>query len=126
MFDDLVLDANHNGPCFKCKTRPEKMAFAITNGEFNNFDAIDLRLGCYVASGALSQHPMIQGILVAIVEKVSRASRGVHSFKGLRLEPKENALLPEAGITVTWVNICYLPTTIPGIYCLLYQPASFR
>lgn len=79
----------------------ERMAHALTEGHFATVSDVDLKLGCFVASGLLSQHPMVQGILVAMVEKIRRANRGVHSFRGLKLSPHESALMAEAGISLS-------------------------
>lgn len=79
----------------------ERMAHALTEGHFATVSDVDLKLGCFVASGLLSQHPMVQGILVAMVEKIRRANRGVHSFRGLKLSPHESALVAEAGISLS-------------------------
>ena len=81
--------------------RVEKLAHAITEGKPSNISETDLRLGCYVASGALSAHPFIQGLLIAIVEKLKRAERGVTSFKGLKLSPHEATLVSEAGVALS-------------------------
>eukprot|EP00434_Breviolum_minutum_P011834 symbB.v1.2.010440.t1/scaffold680.1/size173138/3 len=79
----------------------ERMAHALTEGHFATVSDVDLKLGCFVASGLRSQHPMVQGILVAMVEKIRRANRGVHSFRGLKLSPHESALMAEAGISLS-------------------------
>ena len=52
------------------------------------------------ASGALSQHPLVQGILVAAIEQSERAKRGVQSVRGHRLSDLELSMMAEAGVTL--------------------------
>lgn len=49
----------------------------------------------------LSNHPLIQGLLVMICDKVQRLDRGIQSMKGLRLTDYERSLVSEAGVSLS-------------------------
>ena len=77
------------------------LAQKLHSGALSTVQDVNLKLACHVASGALSQHPLVQGILVAAIEQSRRATRGVHSMKGHRLSDLELSMIAEAGVTLS-------------------------
>ena len=61
---------------------------------------VELKLACHVASGALHEHPVVQGILVAAIEQAERAKRGTSGMRGLQLSQLELSMMAEAGVSM--------------------------
>ena len=100
----------------------EKLARLVTEGNLSSLGSVELKLGCFVASGALRSHPLIQGLLVSMVEKVRREHRGIRSMKGLRLSETETAMVQEAGITLS-MTACN-PKLMAEFGCLHAKPRT--
>ena len=83
-------------PAGSVRVRAEK----LRNGDLSSVAEIDLKLACHVASGALRQHPIVQGILVAAIEQSQRARRGSSGFRGHKLSELELSMMSEAGVSI--------------------------
>ena len=79
----------------------ELLARSLTEGRLSDVNDVDLKLACFVGSGALRSHPMIHGILIMMIEKIRREHRGVHTMKHLQLSDAEKLIVSEAGIALS-------------------------
>ena len=76
------------------------LAEKMKHGSLATVADLDLKLACHVASGALHNHPVVQGILVAAIEQAQRAKRGVSGFRGHQLSSLELSFMAEAGVSL--------------------------
>ena len=91
-WDSRVLDPT-------CSVRV--LADKMRSGTLSTVSEVNLKLACHVASGALSHHPMVQGILVATIEQARRASRGSSNMRNPRLSDLELSMMSEAGVAMS-------------------------
>ena len=77
------------------------LADKMRSGTLSTVSEVNLKLACHVASGALSHHPMVQGILVATIEQARRASRGSSNMRNPRLSDLELSMMSEAGVAMS-------------------------
>ena len=104
-FTTTVVD-----PCVHTPTRDvsapvvlqaRSFAKCLTAGKLSTMEELNIKLGARVASGALNGHPMVQGILVAVVEMAAREQRGASTMKGLKLSDLEMSSMAEAGLSLS-------------------------
>ena len=79
-------------PCLRvlphtCKKNAMEKTLAIAGsfqqGNLSEVAASDLRIACQVASGALENHPCVQGILLAVLDSERRRAKGIEHNRGL-------------------------------------------
>ena len=70
-------------PCLKVHSwnatvanNAQTLAAKLKTGALATLDEVNLKLACQVASGALNEHPVVQGLLVAAVEQTLRSQQG--------------------------------------------------
>jgi hypothetical protein len=76
-------------------------ASRMSSGSLNTLEDMNLKLACHVAAGCLNSHPLVQGVLVAAIEKARREERGITNMKGLKLSPLEMAAMAESGVAMS-------------------------
>lgn len=93
-----VTTSGWSGPVV---AQAREIAEKLSNQKMDTLDSLNLKLGCAVAAGCLDKHPLIQGVLVAAVEKARRLEKNVQSMKGLQVSSLELAKMSDAGITLS-------------------------
>ena len=96
-----LVDVNIHGVNKGNMKQATILAKCVAEKSMPSLSDIDLKLGCYVASGGLRSHPMVHGILIMLVERLRRADRGVLSFKNLQLSDEERSVVSEAGMLLS-------------------------
>ena len=76
-------------------------AARMTSGSLSSLQDMNLKLACHVAAGCLNSHPLVQGVLVAAIEKARREERGITNMKGLKLSSLEMAAMAESGVAMS-------------------------
>ena len=109
-----VTTSGWSGPVV---AQAREIAEKLSNQKMDTLDSLNLKLGCAVAAGCLDKHPLIQGVLVAAVEKARRLEKNVQSMKGLQVSSLELAKMSDAGITLSFS--CWEQTVVgpvpPGV-----------
>ena len=85
----------------KGAAKAEMLARYMTQGKLVEVDDVEIKLGCYVAGGLLQNHPLLQGILVSVCDKLRRESRGVLSMRNLQISDQERSMMSEAGVALS-------------------------
>lgn len=80
--------------------RSQTLVKALATGKLRSISDLELKLASNVAAGALRHHPIVCGMLVAVVEKTRRQSCGITHFKSLSLSSMEEDALNEAACLI--------------------------
>ena len=81
--------------------RAETLAAKLSSRTLASVDDLNLKLGSQVACGALNEHPVVQGVLIAAVEMSLRKARGSTTMRQLQVSDVEKALMIEAGVCIS-------------------------
>ena len=74
----------------------------VAGSEASEEDCVNLRIASAALSGELSQHPLIQGLVLQCRRMVDKANRGIDTMQGRRSREsdREKALVADAGLTL--------------------------
>lgn len=79
----------------------QDFAKRLKSGTLSTVQDLNLKLASNIMAGALDQHPLIQGVLVAAIERSRREEHGATTMRGMKLSPIEFSKMSEAGCAMS-------------------------